>query len=129
MLCCEECEKCTDIKEVRAVADMLAGHRDVDVGRERAARVRKRGETLAHCLAIRGDDSDISYGGQGFCVNPDQIAMVLENARDLKFEPAILEALERKQKACACLKSKWDPDWDDAARDPEPPICASCHFR
>ena len=119
VLCCEECEKCTDIKEVRAVADMLAGHRDVDVGRERAARVRKRGETLAHCLAIRGDDSDISYGGQGFCVNPDQIAMVLENARDLKFEPAILEALERKQKACACLKSKWDPDWDDASRDPE----------
>ncbi|KAH8054481.1 hypothetical protein JL722_8829 [Aureococcus anophagefferens] len=115
----ELCEKCTDIKEVRAVADMLAGHKDVDVGRERAARVRKRGETLAHCLAIRGDDSDISYGGQGFCVNPDQIAMVLENARDLKFEPAILEALERKREACACLKSKWDPDWDDASRDPE----------
>ncbi|KAH8050003.1 hypothetical protein JL720_15472 [Aureococcus anophagefferens] len=48
VLCCEECEKCTDIKE-------------------------------------------------GFCVNPDQIAMVLENARDLKFEPAILEALERAE--------------------------------
>ncbi|KAH8043944.1 hypothetical protein JL721_13002 [Aureococcus anophagefferens] len=116
VLCCEECEKCTDIKEVRAVADMLAGHKDVDVGRERAGG--KRGDA-ARCLAIRGDDSDISYGGQGFCVNPDQIAMVLENARDLKFEPAILEALERKREACACLKSKWDPDWDDASRDPE----------
>ncbi|KAH8046347.1 hypothetical protein JL720_16425 [Aureococcus anophagefferens] len=111
-----QCEKCTDIKEVRAVADMLAGHKDVDVGRESAPR-RKEGDaaTASRSAATTATSPTAARAS----VNPDQIAMVLENARDLKFEPAILEALERKREACACLKSKWDPDWDDASRDPE----------
>ena len=83
----------------------MAG-KGVDVGRERVARVRKRGETLAHLLAICGDEKDLTYGGQGFCVNPCHLKQVLRSCDELQMTHWRVDAVRRKVEATKAIRAK-----------------------